>query len=331
MLKNLLKALKQDPSDTAGWLALADCLEEQGDESRAELTRLTSLIRCGAGPNVPVWEERQRELLAVGVPPCVPEVVNGLGMRLALIPPGRFVMGSPAEVEERFEDEGPQHAVEITRAFYLGVFPVTQGEYAQVMGTNPSWFSATGGGKVEVRGLDTRPFPVEQVSWEDAREFCRRLTEQDKTMPAGHAYRLPSEAEWEYGCRGGDVSSLPFHVGNSLSSTQANFYGKCPYGGAEIGPYLKRTCPVGSYRPNAFGLYDLHGNVAEWCADWYDEGYYAKSPATDPPGPSEGRSRVIRGGSWDCSGRRCRSAFRRGYVPGVRYVNLGFRVALYPK
>lgn len=331
MQAQLLEVLHTNPTDEGCWLALADALEECGKVDRAELSRLSTRLRFQRNsPECPTWEARQRELLAGGVLPCVPEVVNSVGMRLALIPSGTFQMGSPAEEEGRFDDEGPWHKVEITRAFYLGVFPVTQAEYQKVTGTNPSWFSATGGGKVEVRGLDTRPFPVEQVSWEEAADFCRRLTEQDKNRPSGHEYRLPREAEWEYGCRGGAVSSQPFHVGASLTSTQANFDGTDPYGGAEIGLYLKRTCPVGSFPPNAWGLYDLHGNVFEWCSDWYGEGYYGTSPRRDSPWPPEGRSRVIRGGGWDCSGRRCRSAYRSGYVPGVRYVNLGFRVALVP-
>src|SRR5207248_6430104 len=129
----------------------------------------------------------------------------------------------------------------------------------------------------------------------------------------------PSEAEWEYSCRGGHVieemrekPALPFHFAqptSSLSSTQANFDGNHPYGGAAKGPYLKRTCKVGSYKPNRLGLYDMHGNVWEWCHDWYGVDYYAKSPKTDPPGPSEGSVRVRRGGGWYLSGQPCRAAF----------------------
>jgi formylglycine-generating enzyme required for sulfatase activity len=123
----------------------------------------------------------------------------------------------------------------------------------------------------------------------------------------------------------------PFHLGTSLSSTQANFNGNHPYGGAAKGPFLERTTEVGAYRvSNAFGLYDLHGNVCEFCADWCVEGYYASSPRLDPPGPSEGSHRVIRGGCWYSYGRGCRSADRVGCVPGVRDGSLGFRVALVP-
>jgi formylglycine-generating enzyme required for sulfatase activity len=142
---------------------------------------------------------------------------------------------------------------------------------------------------------------------------------------------LPSEAEWEYACRGGASSSTPFCFGNSLSSTQANFNGAYPYGGAEAGPSLGRTCPAGSYRPNAWGLFDPHGNVWEWCSDWYAEDYYGKSPAQDPLGPSHGSARVIRGGSWNFYGGLCRAASRYGNGPSARHFNLGFRVAAVPR
>jgi formylglycine-generating enzyme required for sulfatase activity len=203
-------------------------------------------------------------------------------------------MGSPDGEAEREEDEGPQHEVAISRAFYLGVYPVTQGQWQRVMGNNPSHFCSGGGGKDQVRGLDTSNFPVEQVSWEEAVAFCRKLSKLPEEKRAKRRYRLPSEAEWEYACRGGASSNQPFHFGNSLSSTQANFHGDFPYGGAAKGPYLGRTTEVGAYRvSNAFGLYDLHGNVWEWCADWYDMDYYARSPRLDPPGPSRGRVRVF--------------------------------------
>jgi formylglycine-generating enzyme required for sulfatase activity len=138
-------------------------------------------------------------------------------------------------------------------------------------------------------------------------------------------YRLPTEAEWEYACRAG--TTTPFHFGKSLSSRQANFDGNHPYGGAEKGPYLARTCKVGSYKPNKFGLYDMHGNVHQWCSDWYDKDYYKDSPAKDPLGPDRGAVRVLRGGSWIVLGRFCRAADRLTNDPGGRDYNMGFRVA----
>src|SRR5262249_14353176 len=152
------------------------------------------------------------------------------------------------------------HEVEITRPFYLGVFPVTQAQWQKVMGNNPSWFCATGEGAASVTGMNTDQFPVETVSWKEAAAFLKKLSALEKTRKARPGYRIPSEAEWEYACRGGAAEYQVFHYGNSLSFMQANFNGREPYEGAE-GPYLERTCAVGSYRPNAFGLYDMHGNV----------------------------------------------------------------------
>src|SRR5262249_53242193 len=143
---------------------------------------------------------------------------------------------------------------------------------------------------------------------------------------AGRLYRLPTEAQWEYACRGGAACFAPFHFGNSLCSTQANFDGDYPLGEAVKGPYLERLCPVGSYRANAFGVFDLHGNVWEWCLDWYEGNYYKNSPKKDPQGPESGDGHVLRGGSWSDFGFNCRSAFRNFDAAGVRYYNIGFRV-----
>jgi uncharacterized protein (TIGR02996 family) len=325
-----LAALHAEPNDEATWLALADWLDDDGQADRAELVRLVRRLRP-----LPVMrrsreraglEDRVAELLNAGVRPVAAEAVNSIGMRLALIPPGRFRMGSPSGENERESDE-EAHEVELTRPFYLGVFAVTQGQWLGVMGTNPSYFCATGGGREEVKELDTSDFPVEQVSWEDAQAFLEELAALPDEKEKGWHYRLPSEAEWEYGCRGGASSSTPFCFGNSLSSTQANFNGEYPYGTAEEGPFLGRACPAGSYRPNAWGLFDLHGNVWEWCEDWYANGYYGNSPAQDPLGPPDGSLRVIRGGSWLNYGRYWRAAYRRGDSPSGRGSRLGFRVA----
>jgi uncharacterized protein (TIGR02996 family) len=322
----LLQALHADPTDTVTWSALADCLEEQGQSERAELLRLSRLPQPGKAARSGA-AERVRELLAAGVIPCVPTLENSIGMRFALIPPGTFLMGSPTKEKVRNEDEGPQHEVQISRHFYLGVVPVTQTQYQQVTRGKPSYFRPGGGGKEQVQGLDTADFPVENVSWEDALAFCQKLSEKAEEKRERRVYILPSEAQWEYGCRGGAPSSNPFHYGPSLCSTQANFDGNYPSGGGAEGPYLERPTPVGSYQPNAFGLYDMHGNVWEWCQDWYAEDYYAGSPGKDPPGPATGEHRVLRGGSWDDFAGYCRSACRGRLEPGVRDFNVGFRVA----
>lgn len=255
-------------------------------------------------------------------------LLNSVGMKFAWIPAGKFMMGSPDHKTSRYKDE-PLHEVHLTRGFYMGVHEVTQGEFERVMGRNPSYFSATGGGKDKVKGMETGRFPVEQVSWQDAEEFCRKLSELPEEKKAKRSYRLPTEAEWEYACRGGRKDE-PFHFGRSLSSLQANFNGNFPHG-AEKGPFLERTTAVGSYQPNPFGLFDMHGNVAEMCSDWYGKDYYLKSPVEDPQGPAHGEGRVVRGGGWDSGlGQMwsCLSA-ERGYGrPTCTGSFVGFRVVL---
>jgi uncharacterized protein (TIGR02996 family) len=317
-----------DPDDEVGWHAVADWLEEHDSHERAELVRLTRLLRnVPRMPDHERHEDRLRELLAAGVEPCVATLTNSLGMEFVYVPAGVFLMGSPDDEEEREENEGPVHEVEITRGFYLGRSPVTQAEYESVMGKNPSGFSTQGDALV-VLEMDARRFPVEKVSHEDALRFCETLSEN--TGGWNGTYRLPTEAEWEYSCRSGAGSKAPFHFGTSLSSTQANFDGNNPYGGAAEGPWLERTCEVNSYPANVFGLHDMHGNVFEWCADWYGASYYAGSPQQDPTGPVEGSDRVIRGGSWLNDGWLCRSAVRGFHSPSNRDWYIGFRVAWVP-
>jgi formylglycine-generating enzyme required for sulfatase activity len=248
------------------------------------------------------------------------EITNSIGMKLVLIPAGEFQMGSPESEQGRDDDEGPVHRVRITKPFYLGQYEVTQAEYERVMGSNPSHFSVSGLGTDTVSGQDTSRFPVESVSWENAMEFCRKLSQQE-----GEQYRLPTEAEWEYACRARTIA--PFSFGSALNSREANCEGSIPYGTQEKGPILKRTTQVGSYLPNAFGLYDMHGNVREWCADWYHYEYYANSPVDDPPGSSNRCIRVMRGGDWIGSAADCRSANRSEFYPDFRNPVLGFRVA----
>jgi formylglycine-generating enzyme required for sulfatase activity len=242
-----------------------------------------------------------------------PKLTNSIGMKLVRIPAGKFKMGSPKDEKDRNEDE-EQHEVQITRPFYLGVYTVTQAEYQKVMGTNPSWFSASGGGKDKVKGLRTDAFPV-TASWHDAKKFCAQLSALEAEKKVGRRYRLPSEAQWEYACRAGTKTA--FHFGKTLSKKQANIFS-----GAVGG-----TVKVGSYKPNAWGLYDMHGNVWQWCADRYGADYYRASSRKDPAGPKEGTSRVVRGGCWANIPKHCRSSFRLRLPPTHTDSAVGFRVA----
>jgi uncharacterized protein (TIGR02996 family) len=321
----LLAALHAEPTDEAGWLVLCDWLEEEGDP-RAELARLSLLLRRGSGsPQKALWQQRVQELLAAGVRPCVPVLRNSLSMELVLIPAGSFLMGSPDDEEGRSANEGV-HEVELTQSFYLGVYPITQQQYEAVAGSNPSYFAASGAYKERVAGLDTSRHPVEHVTWDEATTFCRLLGEVGPEREAGRKYRLPTEAEWEYACRAG--TSTPFACGRSLSSREANFDGGRPYGPGAVGSFPNRTVPVDSYAPNAFGLHDMHGNAWEWCADWFSDDYYARSPRQDPPGPARGGQRVIRGGAYNDRGASCRSAWRTGLGPDRIGSGLTFRVVL---
>jgi formylglycine-generating enzyme required for sulfatase activity/tetratricopeptide (TPR) repeat protein len=228
--------------------------------------------------------------------------LNDLGMKFAWIPPGTFLMGGAADDPDRLDNETP-HRVTLTSGFWMGVHPVTQAQWRTLMGVNPSCFQD-----------DARP--VEMVSWDDCREFLRRLSRSD-----GRTYRLPTEAEWEYACRAG--TTTPFSFGATLRSESAN-YDPAVGSGSKAGG--GQTTAVGSFAANAWGLFDMHGNVWEWCADWYDE--YDPSAATDPQGPRFGTARVLRGGSWGSKARGCRAACRNGGTPGLRNNAWGFRVVL---
>jgi formylglycine-generating enzyme len=243
-------------------------------------------------------------------------VANTLGMKFVLVPAGAFDMGAPPEEAQSRENERPQHRVLLTQPFYLSAYLVTQAQYEKVAGQNPARFQAAAGGGPS--------HPAERVSWDDAVAFCRRLSEMPAERAAGATYRLPTEAEWECACRGG--ATTPFARGAGLSGREANIDGRYPYGDAAPEPGPGRTTPVGSYSDNNFGLYDVHGNVWEWCADWYAEDYYKVSPPRDPGGPPEGRFRVVRGGSWRNHAATCRAAYRNALVPNNRDPYTGFRV-----
>ena len=238
-------------------------------------------------------------------------ITNSIGMKLVLIPKGTFMMGSPASEQGRTQDYDTQHEVTISEDYYLGVFEVTQGQYEKVMGTNPSYFQKRVIGK-----SDSSMYPVEQVSWEDAVEFCKKLSELPEEKKAGRVYRLPTEAEWEYACRAGSKAAYSFGANSKTLGDYAWFGGNSGL----------QTHPVGEKKANAWGLYDMHGNVWEWCSDWY--GKYPKGSVSDPSGPSEGSSRVFRGGGWSDRASYCRSANRLWYVPPYRDYSLGIRVAL---
>ena len=240
------------------------------------------------------------------------ELTNGIGMKLVLIPKGTFTMGSPIE-EEAADNDEEQHQVTISREYYLGVYEVTQGQYEKVMGTNPSHFQ-----KRIIRKRDSSMYPVEQVSWEDAVEFCKRLSELPEEKKAGRVYRLPTEAEWEYACRA--RTKTAFSSGENSGA---------------LGDYAwydensnSQTHPVGEKKRNAWGLYDMHGNVVEWCSDWYGE--YPNGTVTDPVGAKEGSSRVFRGGCCILEAAICRSANRNWGDPSGRGIIGGFRLALSP-
>ena len=231
---------------------------------------------------------------------------NSLGMKFAWIPPGTFLMGSPANEPERSDDE-TQHGVTLTKGFHLGVHQVTQAQWQAVMGANPSNFKGENN------------LPVEQVSWDDCVAFCEALGKKD-----GRTYRLPTEAEWEYACRAG--TTTPFHFGDTISVNQSNYDGNYTYSNGKKGVYRQKMTPVGSFPANAWGLFDMHGNVWEWCADWF--GPYPEGELKDPQGFIGGEARVLRGGSWSFNPRFCRSACRYWRAPGSRDYDLGCRVAL---
>jgi formylglycine-generating enzyme required for sulfatase activity len=237
-------------------------------------------------------------------------ITNSIGMKLVLIPKGTFMMGSPIE-EEGADNDEEQHQVTIGKDYYLGVTEVTQGQYEKVMGTNPSYFQ-----KRVIRKSDSSMYPVEQVSWEDAVEFCKKLSDLPEEKKAGRVYRLPTEAEWEYACRAGSKAAYSFGANSKTLGDYAWF-------GENSGGQIH---PVGEKKANAWGLYDMHGNVWEWCSDWY--GVYPKGSVSDPSGPSEGSSRVFRGGSWGREAAYCRSASRLWIGPSYRFYYIGFRVAL---
>ncbi|MBQ7589727.1 MAG: formylglycine-generating enzyme family protein [Verrucomicrobia bacterium] len=244
-----------------------------------------------------------------------------VNLRMIWIEPGTFMMGSPEDELGRKDNE-TQHQVTLTQGYWLGKYEITQAQYEAVMGTNPSYYKGAN-------------LPVECVSWYDAKEFCSKLTDLEMEagrLPEGYRYTLPTEAQWEYACRAGTTTAL--NSGKNLSDeeqcSEMDEVGWYWYN-AGIKSYEKGlicTRAVGQKMPNAWGLYDMHGNVAEWCADFYED--YPTSAVVDPTGPDAGIERVARWGSWWNYAWGCRSAYRGSDAPDAKYTNLGFRVALAP-
>ena len=247
--------------------------------------------------------------------------VNSLDMTFVRIPAGEFWMGAAEDDANAEADERPRHRVRVTRAFAIGAYEVTQAEYEAVVGANPSWFSPQGPGGEALDGVDWRRLPVDFVTWDEAMEFCRLLSELPDEKRFQRRYRLPTEAEWEYSARAGSETRYPFGDDPSTSFAHMNA-GERGLDGRRAG----RPAPVGSYPPNAFGLYDVCGNVWEWSQDRYAADYYAVSPTDDPAGPAEGTGRVVRGGDWFHTARYCRVSHRDFTRASRRDLGNGFRV-----
>jgi formylglycine-generating enzyme required for sulfatase activity len=227
-------------------------------------------------------------------------------------------MGSPADEKERIDQDERRHRVTLTRGYFLGICPVTQAQWRKVMGKGPAWFSAEGPGRDCVSGLDTSNFPVESVSWKAAESFCSKLSALREEKKAGRVYRLPTEAEWEHACRAGTTTA--FWSGAGARAPKKVAWYKC---GGKGTP--QRPRPVGAAPPNPWGLFDLHGNVWEWCQDWFAP--YPAADRKDPVGTNRSRGRTLRGGAWDTTPGDCRAAARIYiYYPDSHYESHGLRV-----
>jgi len=276
---------------TAAWKRFVTTYSEDDPYSTEDNT-----MRGKAQTQMAYWERLKETALptvTMGTSADLPAISNSIGMQFVLVQPGTFRMGS----DDGSEDEKPVHEVMISKPFYIGKYEVTQAQWQIVMGSNPSAFKG-----------DNRP--VESVSWNDAQQFIRKLNEKERT----DKYRLPTEAEWEFAARGG-TQSRGFKFAGSFNVGDVAVYGANSGG---------ETKPVGSKSANELGIFDMSGNVWEWCQDWY--GSYSRGQSTDPTGASSGTFRVLRGGSWYGNEDLCRSASRRGDGPDTRYNNHGFRL-----
>ena len=231
---------------------------------------------------------------------------NGVKLEMIAIPGGTFLMGSPENEAERQDYESPKHQVTVP-SFFMGKYPLTQAQYQAILGSNPSYFKGNNR-------------PVETVSWDDAVLFCQKLSQR-----TGKSYRLPSEAEWEYACRAG--TKTPFSFGDNITPDLVNYNGNYPYKSAPKGKYREQTTDVETFTPNSFGLYDMHGNVLEWCEDdWHENYINAPTDGSAWNSRSGNNTKTLRGGSWYSDARFCRAAARNGGSRDFRRSNFGFRV-----
>jgi formylglycine-generating enzyme required for sulfatase activity len=236
--------------------------------------------------------------------------INNVEYAFRWCPAGTFQMGSPESETDRDNDE-KQHQVTLSRGFWIQETEVTQEQWKNVMGNNPSNFKGN-------------QLPVERVSWNDCQDYMRKL---NAIISSNYQFSLPTEAQWEYACRAG--STTPFNFGSTLNGDKANCNGNYPYGTSTKGNYLEKTTSVGLYQANAWGLYDMHGNVYEWCSDRY--GDYPTVNVTDPTGANNGSNHVFRGGSWLNLAKFCRSTNRNSNPPTGSHISLGLRCSLVDK
>jgi uncharacterized protein (TIGR02996 family) len=290
-----VRAMEDQPADMDLRIVFADWLEERSDPRGALLRLQHALTQEVNQPDREQLESSMQKLLKKGARPVGPFWTNSVGMRFAWVGPERFLMGSPTHAAHQLEDE-TQHHVTITSGFYLCTNLVTQAQWKAIAGKRPFFF-------------ESKQRPVECISWQEAVDFCGLLQKAD-----GRPYRLPTEAEWEYACRAGTTTAYSF--GDDESQLP-----KFAWIDRNSG---KKTHPVGTKKPNALGLHDMHGNLAEWCHDWY--GPYPTGDATDPKGPASGAHRVKRSGAWFNHPVHQRSAYRRQYDDQVRSRITGFRV-----
>jgi len=279
---------------------------------------LLAMEFCLADPNTPADTNTPAEDSAIESPQAaqvnvlkekVIQLDEKTSMTFVYIPAGKFIMGAPPTEYRKEFDEDPVHEVIITKGFYMGKYEVTQRQYLAIMKYHSGFVFAG----------DDRP--AENVEWHSAKVFMRKME-----LKSGLKFRFPTEAQWEYACRAGTETA--FNTGNTINPDQANYNCRYSYLEGLKGLAIDETKPVGSYKPNAFGLYDMHGNVSEWCQDWYQVNAYKRTTKEDPQGPDKGLSKVIRGGSWKDGPQTLRSAERASRIPGADRGFVGFRVVM---